>query len=271
MINLKDCTLIIPLKVEHQDRYRNAKAVLGYINQHMYTNVFVYEICEEGISKLDFLDGLNNLNIKHWKGEDEGIFHRTKYLNIMLDEVKTPVVANYDIDVIIPSEYYKKSVDFIISGDSDVIYPYKFGPGGQRRVLDNFNYEEFHLSNFDINHIDVVGPFSDYDSEYGHCIFFKTDIYKKYGAENENFISYGPEDKERGERFVKMGFRVKWLTDCRIYHFEHYRGEDSSGRNKYFNHNWDIYEYLKNMNGDYVMEYYKNCEYNKKYKTIGKH
>jgi hypothetical protein len=108
MINLKNCTLIIPIKVEHSDRYRNAKTVLGFLNQHLETNVFIYEICEDGISKLDFLDDLKNLKIKHWKSEDEGIFHRTKYLNIMLDDVQTPVVANYDIDVIIPAEFYKK-------------------------------------------------------------------------------------------------------------------------------------------------------------------
>jgi len=260
---------MIPIKVEHQDRYRNAKTVLGFINKHMQTNVFIYEACDDGISKLDFLSELKNLNIKHWKETSEDTFHRTKYLNIMLDQVETPVVANYDVDVIIPIEYYKMCVDFITGDESDVIYPYKFGPGGQRRVLDNFNYEKF-CESYDINYIDDVGPYSDYDSEYGHCIFFNTEIYKRYGAENENFISYGPEDKERGERFVKMGFRVNWLTNCRIYHFEHYRGDDSSGKNIHFNNNWLVYETTKSMSRESLMEYYKNCEYNTKYKTIGK-
>ena len=143
MIDLKNCTLIIPIKVEHSDRYRNAKTVLGFLNHHLETNVFIYEICEDGISKLDFLDSLKNLKIKHWKSEDEGIFHRTKYLNIMLDDVQTPVVANYDIDVIMPAKFYKKITYDITNGDSDVVYPYRVGPGGQRRVLDNFNLSQF--------------------------------------------------------------------------------------------------------------------------------
>ena len=267
--DLSNVTFIIPIKVEHSDRYRNAKTVLGFLNKHFKTNVFIYEICEEGISKLDFIDSLNNLNIKLWKAEDEGLFHRTKYLNIMLDEVETPVVANYDIDVAIHPHFYKKSVDLILSGESDVIYPYRFGSGGQRRVLDNFEHEKFYESEFDLNYIDVNGPVSNYDSEYGHCIFFNTEIYKKYGAENENFISYGPEDKERGERFQKMGFKVNWLDDCQIYHFEHYRGSDSSSLNERFNENWRVYEHLKGMDGNSLREYYSNCDYLSKYKTIG--
>jgi len=270
MIDLKNCTLIIPIKVEHQDRYRNAKTVLGFLNEHIQTNVYIYEVCEGPTSKLDFLDDLKNLVIKHWLQEDEGIFHRTKYLNIMLDEVVTPVVANYDIDVIIPPEFYKKCVDFIIDNTCDVVYPYKFGPGGQRRVLDTFNYDNFYNSKFDISFIDNVGPFSDYDSEYGHCIFFNTEIYKKFGAENENFISYGPEDKERGERFQRMGFKVGWVKECRIYHFEHHRGNDSSSLNSHFNNNFDLYNRIRIMDKDTIIGYYENCEYQNKYKTIGK-
>lgn len=267
--DLSNVTFIIPIKVEHSDRYRNAKTVLGFLNQHIVTNVFIYEVCENGNSKLDFLDSLKNLKIKHWKADDEGMFHRTKYLNIMLDEVVTPVVANYDIDVIISLDFYKKITDLITSGGSDVVYPYRFGSGGQRRVLDNFDYQKFYDSGFDLNHIDATGPWMDYDSEYGHCIFFNTEIYKKYGAENENFISYGPEDKERGERFVKMGFNVNWMSESMVYHFEHYRGSDSSNDNHYTTSNWNVYNECRTMDGDQLTVYYKNQGYNKKYKTIG--
>ena len=46
MIDLTNTTLIIPIKIEHPDRYRNAKTVLGYINKHIKTNVFIYEISD---------------------------------------------------------------------------------------------------------------------------------------------------------------------------------------------------------------------------------
>jgi len=267
---LSDCTFIIPIMVEHEDRYQNAKSVLSYLNKNFKTNVFIYEISEDK-SKLDFIPTLENLKITHWLNKPESAFHRTKYLNIMLDEVTTKVVANYDIDVLLKPNSYKECVSKIVGGESDVIYPYRFGAAGQRRIerLPN-THSEFALSGYNLDLIDQDGNlYSDYDSEYGHCIFFNTEIYKKYGAENENFISYGPEDKERGERFKKMGFNVNWISESMIYHFEHYRGSDSSNNNPYITPNWNVYNECKAMDGDQLITYYKNQEYNKKYKTIG--
>jgi len=268
--NLLDCTFIIPIKVEHDDRYKNAKSVLSYLNKNFKTNVFIYEVSEFE-SKLDFLPSLKNLKIKHWLDKTGDVFHRTRYLNVMLDDVKTKVVANYDIDVLLKPRDYIKAVSKILKGESDVVYPYKFGPNGQRRIQKTpnihsiFASEEYNLESIDKDPI----LYSDYDSEYGHCIFFNTEIYKKNGAENESFISYGPEDKERGERFKKMGFKVTWMPESMIYHFEHFRGSDSSSNNSMFRKNWDVYNECSSMNSDQLIQYYKNQEYNKKYKTIG--
>lgn len=270
MINLNNCTFIIPLMVEHQDRYRNAKTVLSFLNHHFKTNVMLYEVSETGSSKLDFIKDLQNLDITHKIVQPESYFHRTKYLNIMLDEVVTPVVVNYDIDVILPVNFYKECVDLISDNGVDVIYPYRFGHGGQMRVLEYFDYDGFISSGFNIEFINSSGATNLYDSEYGHCIFFKTSIYKKFGAENENFISYGPEDKERGERFKKMGFDVRWIDDCKVYHFEHFRGIDSSDRNPHSPGNWGVFYECQRMDKNQIIEYYKNQGYNQNYKTIGK-
>jgi predicted glycosyltransferase involved in capsule biosynthesis len=271
-INLKDTTFIIPIKIEHPDRYRNTKTTLRFLNEYFKTNVFIYEISEDGESKIDFKSSLKNLSIKHWVVKEEGIFHRTKYLNIMLDVVKTKVVVNYDIDVILSPSNYLECQQAILKGDSDVIYPYEFGLG-QKMVHERINLEEFYESGFDINYIDDRHDiFNLYGAEYGHCMFFNTDVYKKNGGENENFISYGPEDKERGERFTRFGFRVDWKPGYYVYHFEHHRGDDSSPRNPSFDHNWSVYNNLNDLCerdfGAYT-EYYKNPDYTKDYKTIG--
>ena len=271
-INLKDTTFIIPIKIEHQDRYRNTKTTLGFLNKHFKTNVFIYEISENGESRIDFKSTLKNLSIKHWVVKDEGVFHRTKYLNIMLDEVKTKVVANYDIDVILSPLNYFECQQSILNGDSDVIYPYEFGMG-QKMVHEHINLEEFYSSGFDVSYIenrpDVFNP---YGAEYGHCMFFNTSVYKKNGGENENFISYGPEDKERGERFTRLGFKVDWKPGYYVYHFEHHRGNDSSPRNPSFDHNWEVYNNLNKLcevDFSAYAAYYGNPDYTKDYKTIG--
>jgi predicted glycosyltransferase involved in capsule biosynthesis len=271
MTDLKNCTFIIPLMIEHEDRYNNAKSVLSYINKNFETNVFIYEIVNKD-SKLDFLDSLSNLKIRHWTAEQESAFHRTKYLNIMLDKVTTKVVVNYDIDVLLKPDTYAKAVSLIYNGKSDVIYPYRFGNNGQRRIQRSSNIHSDFVSNgYDLDFIDSnPNLYSDFGSEYGHCIFFNTDTYKKYGAENENFISYGPEDKERGERFIKIGFNVNWMNESIVYHFEHHRGPDSSNNNPEFLENWRIYNICKSMSREKTIFYYKEQKYNEKYKTIGK-
>ena len=272
LINLKDTTFIIPIKIEHQDRYRNSKTTLGFLNKHFETNVFIYEISDDGESKIDFKHSLKNLSIKHWVVKDDGVFHRTKYLNIMLDDVKTKVVVNYDIDVILSPVNYMECQQSILKGDSDVIYPYEFGIG-QKMVHDQINLEEFYTSGFDINYIDERQEvFNLYGAEYGHCMFFNTDVYKRNGGENENFISYGPEDKERGERFNRLGFRVSWKPGYYVYHFEHHRGNDSSPGNPSFDHNWEVYNNLNRLceeNFATYESYYKNPDYTRDYKTIG--
>lgn len=271
-IDLSKTTFIIPILIEHKDRYRNAKTTLEYLNHHFKTNAFIYESSSDGNSKLDFLDSLKDLKIKKWTIEPEGIFHRTKYLNIMLDLVETPVVVNYDIDVILSPENYLESQNLIVNNEADVVYPYEFGIG-QKRVSDKINLNEFKKSGFDINYIDSRKELYDlYNAEYGHCIFFNTGVYRKNGAENENFISYGPEDRERGERFKRLDFRVIWRNEYFVYHFEHYRGNDSSSKNPYFDHNWKIYRDLNELyekNSNEYFKFYFSPEYSKKYKNIG--
>jgi hypothetical protein len=273
MLNLKSCTFLIPIKIEHPDRYRNAKTTLEFINHHFDTNVFIYETSEDGLSKLDFLESLKNLNIKKWTIGSESFFHRTKYLNIMLDSVETEVAINYDIDVILSAQNYIKCQQMILDDEYDVIYPYLFGVG-QKKIYPNINLEDFKKSGFDTSYIDDRPDiFNIGGSEYGHCVFFRTSIYRKYGGENENFISYGPEDKERGERFTRLGTRVRWNNDYFVYHFEHYRGNDSSNKNQYFIHNQNVHKQMNRMcEEDFQKyeEYYRNPEYSNKYKTIGK-
>jgi len=271
-IELKNTTFIIPIRIEHPDRYRNAQTTLGFLNKHFKTNVFIYETSDTGTTKLDFLPSLTDLDIKHWVINDEETFHRTKYLNIMLDSVTTPVCVNYDIDVILSPGNYIECERKLVSNECDVIYPYELGMG-QKMVEGSLNLNEFYDSEFDIGYIDSLSSaFTIFHAECGHCVFFNTEVYKKNGGENENFLSYGPEDKERRERFTRLGFRVEWKPEHYVYHFEHHRGNDSSQLNPHFNHNWDVYNNLNRLADVDLNEYirfYKNPNYAAGYNTIG--
>ena len=268
MINLTKTTIIIPVKIEHPDRYRNARYVLNFLNSNIETNVFIYEISDNGETKIDFINELENLNITHWVFPDESPFHRTRYLNFMLDRVETPVVINYDIDVLLDPKNMFECQEIILNGESSVIYPYELGLG-QIQVYESFDYKGFQDSGYSIDFINESGKTNKWYAECGHCIFFNTDVYRGLGGENENFISYGPEDKERLYRFQMLTNSVIWRKDHKVYHLEHYRGNDSWTTNPSFNHNWNIFESLKGVSADDLSAYYKNCDYIKNYSNIG--
>lgn len=271
MIDLLKTTLIIPIKIEHADRYRNAENVLNFLNSNLYTNVFIYEVSSTGKTRLGFLEKLQNLNIKHWCIQDENIFHRTKYLNIMLDEVETPVVVNYDIDVILDPLNFLECQNEILEGRYKVIYPYENG-NGQIMILGSFDYNGFKESNYSMDFLNSSPERIEHISECGHCIFFDTSEYRKWGGENENFISYGPEDKERMYRFQRLTNNVVWKPNKKVYHLEHHRGNDSSILNPHFNNNWEVYNNLNRLateNFISYINYYKNPSYVKNYKNIG--
>lgn len=265
MKHLNYTTFIIPVYVESEDRYNNAISVLGFLNYHFETNVIIHEIINEK-SKLDFLDKFDNLNITYM-GEPykNGVYHRTRQLNEMLDVVKTPVVVNYDIDVLLNPNVYLEAQNMILNDKADVVYPYQESNRGQVQILQSFDRTDFNKS-FDLNTLKPT-DFKLWSSKCGHCIFLDTKKYIECGGENEHFIAYGPEDSERYERFYKIGFNVGRINDL-VYHFEHSRTPTSSNQNKFFQKNKELYQTLNKMTKDEIIKYYSDINYKSKYKNF---
>lgn len=267
MVDLLDCTFIIPIRIESEDRYHNAKAILGYLNHHFKTNIKIYEVFSS-TSNLDFLPSLTNLNL-HYKYEllpDNEPFHRTKYLNIMLDDTTTDIVSNYDADVLLPVDVYVDVVNHLKLKKSDFVYPFILGEG-QKKLHYSKWYEDRNkdllywsmirfLETFNIKFLDDEDTFiSESLSSYGHCFFARTQSYKSAFGENEDFISYGPEDVERFHRFEKLGFKVDWWSN-HVYHLEHFRTNDSCKDNPFFEKNNQLYKNLINMDKQELIDYY---------------
>jgi hypothetical protein len=89
----------------------------------------------------------------------------------------------------------------------------------------------------------------------GFIVYFDTNKYKYMKGENEEFISYGPEDHERIYRAIKLGLKYGTLNGP-VYHLEHYRGPNSSSKNTYFDHNNKLYNNIQRMSLDELKKYY---------------
>lgn len=262
MIYLNETTFIIPIKIESEDRAINAKITLNYLLSNFQTNIIIYEVSENKklesiLEKIDL--NLSFVEYKFIESKDL-IFHRTKILNEMLSQVNTPVVVNYDIDILLEKEIYKMCSDKICKNNFDLIYPYFWG-NSQKQILYSGRNKIINQNNLNCllqNDINLA------KSEYGHCQFFKTESYINGGMENEGFIGYAPEDQERGYRFKKLGYNVSW-QDNYIYHIEHSRTFNSNSSNPKMEDNNKLFEYIKSLSEEDLKKYYLNAEYKKKY------
>ena len=273
--DLKKCTFIIPLRIETKDRMRNIVTTLIYLTRIFDTNIIVKEVDKESIYlrevkplleealKPEMLSCINHI----FEQSDEFTFHRTKILNDMLWMVDTPVVANYDSDIILPLESYINATNMIIKEwvhpDAEggipvkIVYPYGFGDyQWQCHVGDN-EVTNFINSGFNFEYFN--GHMRQWDAKYGFCQFFCTDTYKKFGGENENFIAYGYEDDERYFRFNMLS-SVARLNEY-VYHLEHGRTKNSWFNNPYCEDNKKIWEKLKVKGKESLLKYYENVDY----------
>ena len=197
-------------------------------------------------------------------------FHRTRYLNMMLDKVTTKFVCNHDADTILSSAGLMTSLVYLRKNAAHVVYPYQRGIKAQKRVF----FKQFTAPN-SLNTLALTGDMSEilheqigileWPASYGQSILFNTEVYKKMGGENENFISWGAEDIERYTRAIKMRYVVARVPSP-IVHIEHGRGPDSSVANPKWQENENLWNAINSMDGEQLKKYYAEVDYRKKYK-----
>jgi hypothetical protein len=255
--DLKDCTFIIPVKIDSYDREQNFKFVIDYLTKNFDTNIVITETSnnEELVLNKKYGNLIKDNNIILIEKPKEKTFHRTRYLNEMLKQVTTSVTVNYDIDVFIPKNNYLKAFNLIMEDNFDLVYPYDRG-WYQFMVHQDYRDEILEKKCKEID----IKKLTRYTSEFGHLQFFKTETYKKGYGENEGFIAYGPEDKERYNRFKLLDFNVIHMSDCPVFHLEHYRGKDS-GHHENYENNEILWEKLGKMSKEETKEYYRKQSY----------
>ena len=284
--DLKNTTFIIPLRIDTGDRLRNVILSTSYLLHNFDTTVMIKEVDSERRFETFALPIIERLvdtsNLVHIFEEDtrtDDAFHRTKVLNDMVMESKTDFVVNYDTDLILPISSYINAVQ-MLKGEYDVVYPFRFGNHGERKVnlgftietqndMDQFENSEwvskFIESNYDCKSFD--DRFFYYHSEQGHgwaeygmVQFFDRQVYIDGGLENEGFIAYAPEDIERHHRWKTLGYNIG-RVDEHAYHLEHQRTQNSWFHNPFMQSNNQLWEQLKVLSKEQLIEYYKNQKY----------
>lgn len=254
-VPLQDVTFTIPVLFDHSDRKENFELSLYMLQSNLDTN---YIVCEQGGSVFEY----SSQWVKYMQS-DSKVFHRTKMLNDMAGVAETPYIVNWDCDVIIPPMQLYVAVDKLRSG-ADAVFPYD---GRFCRMRRNEWMEKIKSSK-DIGIVrDEKFKGREIYNSVGGAVMFNRDSFIDGGMENENMISFGPEDCERNDRFKMLGYDVQ-MTRGSLFHMNHHVGVDSSPRNPYFDANHREIEKIRAMNREELRQYVDTWPWRNQYTSV---
>lgn len=256
-IPLKDCTFTIPVLYDHNDRKQNLDLSVCMIQKSFDTNIIVGE---QGGRRFEYMSKY----CKYHSFDDVKEFHRTKMLNDMAMMAETEIIANWDCDVIIPPMQIYLTCEAIRNG-AEMVFPYD-GRFARFERLHWFKKIERHLDIGIIGNAPLKGK-NDTPvpvTSVGGAVFFNKESFIDGGLENENMISFGPEDVERSDRFKLLEYNVQRVGGC-LYHISHWCGPNSSTKNPHFRANHVEIQKIRQMTKNQLREYVDSWPWRHKY------
>jgi len=224
MKELEYITIIIPLRIDSEERRTNLDAVLNYLCKSEGIKIMLLE--SDGKPNYKLREEHSDVMYRFVEDHDP-VFYRTRYLNCMLRNVRTPVAGIWDSDVIVPAEQVIEATQYCLAGDT-LCYPFD---GRFYAVADRFSRLYKETGNFDILsqnkslHWLMHGRYS-----VGGAFTVNMEKYLSAGGENEYFYGWGPEDTERRERIANLGLKISRVQGG-LYHLSHPRGINSNFAN----------------------------------------
>ena len=280
-MNEPNITAIIPIRIDSEDRKKNIITCVEFLLKNHDCNIIIKEV--DSSQKISPPVNPRLKYIFEQSKENES-FHRTKIINDMLLEVKTPYVINYDCDMLLSKSTMNKCINMLNNG-YDLIYPYPKGSLYYTSILNDTQRQKFidektteymdYLINKYMIKLEETHLWFFMDTQLdgvvcaGGMQFFNTKSYKEGFGENEQFVDWGPEDYERIYRFYILGYKIGWIDSGNIFHMDHEKTKssiDTSQTRKYNTRLWhDILMRIKTK--EQMFEYMNNLEYTKKFKV----
>jgi hypothetical protein len=249
---LADAVVTIPVAYDSKQRRENLDLSLS----NLYSNFFI-SICigEQGPFKRFEDASMEETVADYYHFEDMKVFHRTKMLNDMCTWYShRDIIINWDADVFIPPMQLIEAIRMIHKDKADMVYPYD---GRFARVPRSFLHQIKKYNDIGILSGHRFSGMGDQDAKsVGGVIVWNRKKFIEIGKENENFVSYGPEDVERYERASKLGLRIARIPGA-LYHLDHIASMDSGTTHPHYKQNVAELKKVQAMTADELREYIK--------------
>jgi predicted glycosyltransferase involved in capsule biosynthesis len=255
MLDLRDVTFVIPIRIDQNNRLNNLDILLRYLSKHFNTNIIVGESdtkeYENGIIK-------RMCNNYIFIPEETLFFNRMKVVNKLVSLVSTKMLVIQDTDVLLPVGQYLEAVDKIVNYGYDLIYPYD---GNFYNVPENIIgriIEELSVTFIDPKTCANMRPEG---NSVGGILFWNKEKFKECGGCNEKFVSWGFEDNEMYDRASILGKKIG-RCNGNLYHLKHSPSLNSlNGNHKYYKSNEQEWMKVKSMPKIELLNYIKSWGY----------
>ena len=245
--DLPDLTFVIPFYYDGEFRLENLQIVLKILGQFEANVIVIEQGNYQHFTNTDYYFDAAGINGKYWfiPNRDvtimDGLFYRTRIINIGLKKVETKYAAIYDTDVFFESKNYLRAYQKL-NENYTFVYPYdgKFVDVERHYIKDGIIKEKESFAN----------------GSYGGAVFVNLSKYQECGLENENLIGWSPDDVERQARVSILGNGI-----CRIegkcYHILHQKIGFASSANPFNEQNLKEYHKVMNMKKEELQDYIK--------------
>lgn len=221
-IDLSDVTFLFPMRIDTIDRLENLIEVIHFIKTNIETNI---HIIEASAYHNRLLSQLMPETITYTFIEDyDTIFYRTKYINQLVENACTDIVAVWDGDVIVPVTQMEGSVQLIRDGSADFVFPYRDRFLDTSEIVRELYIQKRDLSILKENEGKMIPLYA--PDPVGGGFFANRKKYIESGIENLSFYGWGKEDGERVNRWEILGYKVT-RVEGPLYHLSHGRGINS--------------------------------------------
>jgi hypothetical protein len=217
--DLADVTFLFLVRIDSPDRLDNLHIVTNFLHKHFKTNILLLEAdAESALNDAKLAPVVKKIFVK----DDNPYLHRARYHNQLIRAADTPIIAIYDVDVIIAPSQLIMAVEYIRSKQYHVAYPYN---GQVISIWENELKRRF-STKLDVRML-WSSTTADTTKAFGGAVLLNKNSYIIGGMENEHIYKWGPDDIERVKRMEILGYDYIRI-DGPLYHLFHRRAQNSS-------------------------------------------
>lgn len=223
-------TICIPIRVDSTERLQNLKSAVSLYASIPNARFIILEAAPMPMIPNDFMREKKNIISYIYVKDSNPIFHRTKYINLMLRQVSTSIAVVLDTDIMMSTKSLSGALVSHEHLGAVLSLPYD----GRCFYVNQYYTSLFHKSlsietlKFLKHNLTLMNGFK----TVGGIYIISVEQYMKVGMENEYFSGWGPEDAERIHRLEILGNPVNRWPGA-IYHLYHPRLNNSKFYNDY--------------------------------------